>query len=435
MAIPQNFHENNEMVRISFERRLDMEKMQQMYEKNREFLHFEHVQNSLVVTLKIPPKLAEILSFLNGGNKTSVGCDQMSKLYIGSKQFSYTANYSVGGRYGDVRIRFNDRPPDIDEHEFFDAIYESLNPHMKIRAFKYLCMALPNPPTPDNYPSPIDVKEFNVDYCQQILIKREKIPSILHFRECEMTIDIPHAIYLVECFATNQSKKERGMSDKDFLTEKKIYTLMIFAELPVAFSQNGRKAILTFANYCGISAQAIRNQVSFVMNIFKNCKQMLCQFTEVLNYNFKQAHVIDAENDVGVAIVKDMDQPTFPLKNRNFMLYGLSSEPGTGQFKLYESVLREAWNKICIYTCPVCLKLNTSRNPCPLGEHVGDHIPFEDGDLEKNVVIGGVATVQRNYTCCGVVNVAFDLGCSTESNHTFPNEERYFTSGLHFRYI
>lgn len=436
MALPpQGSQESAVMERISFERRLDMEKAQQIYEKNLQYLHFEHTTNSLIVTLKLQPKLAEILSIQSGGSKASVGCEQVGNLTIGQKQYSYTVNYSIGGVYGDVRIRFNDHPPDLDEREFFESIYDSINPHMKFRAFKYLCMALPTPPSPDHYPSPDDVPEFHVDYCAQILMKRESVPSIMHFRMCEMRIDIPQAIYLIECFATNQSKSERGMTNKAFLTEKKIYKLMMFAELPVAFSQNGRKAILTFANYCGISAEDIAKQVSFVMNIFKHCKQMLCQFTEVLNFNFKQAHVIDTENDVGVAIVKDMDQPTFPMRNRNFMLYGLSSEPGEGQFKKYEEVLREAWKRICIYTCPICLKLNTSRNPCPLGEHVGDRIPFDDGEMEKDIFIGGVATKQHNYTCCGIVNVAFDLGCSTATHHTFPTEDSYFTSGLYFKYV
>ena len=109
MALPpQGSQESAVMERISFERRLDMEKAQQIYEKNLQYLHFEHTTNSLIVTLKLQPKLAEILSIQSGGSKPSVGCEQVGNLTIGQKQYSYTVNYSIGGVYGDVRIRFND---------------------------------------------------------------------------------------------------------------------------------------------------------------------------------------------------------------------------------------------------------------------------------------------------------------------------------------
>ena len=435
MAQVLGAEEQTERERISFEKRLDMEKAQVIYDKNREFLHFEHIPNSTVISMKIPPILAEILSAHSGGTKTSIGCEQLSKLTIGQKQYNYSVNYSIGGRYGDTRIKFSEELPEMTERDLFNIVYDSINPHMKLRAYKYLCMALPKPLGPEEYVTPCDIPEFHVDYCQQILMKRENIPRIMNFRECELLIDIPKAIYLIECFATNQSSRERAMTEKDFLVEKKIYTLMIFAELPVLFSVKGKKASLTFADYCGISAQDIMNQVQFVMGIFKHCKQMLCQFVEVLNYNFKQAHVIDAENDIGIAIVKDMDHPTLPLKNRTFMIYGLQSEPSERQFPLYESVIREAWKKICIYTCPICQQLNTSRNPCPLGQHVGARIPFEDGSWEKDVCVGGIYSKKLNYECCGEVIEAFDLGCSPETHHTFPDNDVYFTSSLLFRYI
>ena len=188
MAQMLGTQEQNEMVRISFERRLDMEKAQVMYDKNREFLHFEHIPNSLVVSMKIPPILAEILSAQSGGTKTSIGCEQISKLSMENKQITYSVNYSIGGRYGDTRIKFIDTPPELDERDFFNAIYNSINPHMKLRAYKYLCMALPKPRGPDEYISPCDIPEFHVDYCQQILMKRDPIPRLMYFKECEMPI-------------------------------------------------------------------------------------------------------------------------------------------------------------------------------------------------------------------------------------------------------
>ncbi|EAY01656.1 hypothetical protein TVAG_383950 [Trichomonas vaginalis G3] len=423
-----------EQNRISFERRLDMEKAQVIYDKCRNYVHFEHIRDSQIITMKLPPLVAEIVSISTGGTKFSIGCEQLGRFNIGQKKFTYSVNYSIGGRYGDTKFKINEPISDIDDKDLFDAIYDVIDPHRKLRAYKYLNMALPQPRGPDNYVSPFDIPEFRCDLCQQLLLYKEEIPKITKFTECKLRVDLPIAIYLVECFATNQSKKEKALTNKDFLTERKIYTLMLFADLPVLFYYNGKQVELTFAEYCKIPAQTIRNQLDFAMNIFKHCEKMICTFNEVLNYNFKQAHTIDAENDTDIAIVKEMDQPLYPSKNRMFMLFGLQSEPGKEQRAKYESTLREMWNKICIYICPVCQKLSTSRNPCPIGQHVGAQIPFEDGSMERDAVVAGFPTKQRIYECCGLVNVAFDYGCSTETHHSFPTDPLYFVSQLLFNY-
>lgn len=431
----QNPNLTPEQNRISFEKRLDMEKAQIIYEKNRNYLHFEHTRDSQFITMKIPPLVAEIVSILSGGTKFSIGCEQLGRFNIGNKQFSYSVNYSIGGRYGDTKFRINEPISDIDDKDLFDAIYDLIDPHRKIRAYKYLCMALPKPIGPENYVSPVDIPEFRTDLCQSLLLYKESIPKITKFTEFVTKIDHTTAIYLIECLATNQSKLEKAMTNKDFFTERKIYTLMLYAELPVLFYFNGKQVELSFAEYCKIPAKTIHDQVKFALNMFNHCQKFVCTFNEVLNYNFKQAHTIDAENDTDIAICKEMDQPIYPSKNRQFQLFGLQSEPGVGQRKKFEETLREAWNKICIYTCPVCEKLSTSRNPCPPGQHVGRQLQFDDGEWEHDAVVAGFKTKQRKYECCGVVNVAFDKGCSEETHHTFPTNDVYFVSGLYFQYV
>ena len=325
-------------------------------------------------------------------------------------------------KYGYLTIL---KPPEISEDNLFPLIMKHLDPIGKLIRYKYLCTCLEYPPSSDDLPLPYEEEELHYDFFEKTRSHNSlSIPLSRDFTSQDsITIPVPTAINLVEIFALNQLDSEKCMVNKDFLKFPKVYMLEIPFKVPVLFKFSNGSIILSFKEHCGISVKEQSNYFKNITTRFMMRQQHISVFQNVIPNKISSSLLIEKEKELGFCFLKDDETKYQNKKSVQYCIYMISNEIGPKekqQVQKFKDFTFDLYKQCAIYLCEVCGYKSTNNNPCPPYQHSGVQLPLPDGKMSKTVNIGGIVTEQRNYSCCGIVNLAFDEGCSKESHHSYP---------------
>ena len=337
-------------------------------------------------------------------------------------------------KYGYLTIS---KSPGINEEDVFPLLMKQLDPTRRLIRYKYLCSCLEYPPSPDKLPLPYEEEELHYEYFDKTKdFDISRIPLSASFSEIgSFLVAVPIAIHIIEIFAINQLDREKCNVNKDFLKFKKVYLLEIPFKIPVLFTVVNGGTMLSFKEHCGISVEEQSKYMQTIIKRFQSKAQHISTFQNVIPGKIKSETLIEKENELGFCFIKDAETP-YDKKSVQFGMYMISNEVGQKekeQVQKFKDFSFDLYKQCAIYTCEVCGYKSTDNNPCPPYQHLGARIPFPDGEMSKYIYVGGIKTEQRKYTCCGVVNVEFDEGCSKESHHTYPISPENVNSIFNFQ--
>ena len=430
------------------------------------FDEVEDGQNILIMTMHIDPQLSIILSCIFGGLKPSkyrlIDFKTGSFTFQGYTTFARRNTVSQQKKIGFVEIRVlnkQNRKPD----DYFRAINETFLLKKRKLMFSFLSSCLEFAPEADQFADPFDPdfndsENFDTFKCNS---RMDQFPDIGSFNVCSLEIPFPVATFLLEATAENLPIREEGMVEK--ISQQTIYLLSLPQRIPVLFQNNNGIIKLSFANFMNYSADYAKSRVQFAVKRLTSPNIMFSKQMGPLvaeRYSMKDINSYTIEHNLICVTVslqstlKDFQEQTKPIyKNRLspdddddvpkskrkhssfdkskindltifLLLTAQSNQAIQAQKDLFEKLFDEIYDKAALYDCVSCYYTSNYKNPCPLGEHSGERVPFINSkgeEVEEEVLPNGSHRVC--YSCCGKVIKEYDIGCTSVTNHTIPDEE------------
>jgi hypothetical protein len=382
-------------------------------------------------TIVLDPFIAKLIACLYGKDVSDekTAEEEMLCTMIDENQtykflFKFAEKNEVTGKIEYGKISFSkEKSLAISETEIFRIVISNFRPVERMRSYKYLSLSLEYPPSVEELTLPYEEEEMHPEYIKFTANWDGKIPEPSEFISgAQIKVPLPVAIHFVEIFARNQCKTEKGFVNKQFFKGGKTYIVDIPFPVPVHVSVTDT-AVISCADFMGISKMDLVKQVQFSIKCICTGVQHVAMYQNVIAKNFTQEDVIKKENELGFCFVKDADQKS--AKGVSYCMYMIPNEvgiQGKAQVEKFRTFCNDLFHKVALYKCAICGHMSTDNNPCPIGEHIGNRIAFDDGEMSKYSVVCGLRTEQRRYECCGIVNVEFDEGCDKSTNHQFPDD-------------
>lgn len=414
-------------------------------------------QSKYEISLNIPIQMASILAFVFDYKSPF----DTNKLAFRTEKIQFDANVSFGEKtdlselIGQVSIKnIEIKGGKIDEpnldRQLFEAINETFQFDRIIPMFRLFAQSF-------EYPPGLNDKITFEDFSDEIKLHLKNnyyqpLPHRSLFDSSSIQIPVNFAVFLIEALAFNQSEDEKGLTEKRFFKEKTIYVLCLPFKIPVAFQfLYPSYAVVSFANYMGISADAISKQFIKIYNVLFSRKDIIysASFNKVLYNVFTQRDLIREAAENNLILLMDnqrMSEEKFEKSSNvivskrytkeqmkfsdgltNFNIYMIATTFAGPEIKTqvekFNQIFAEVYKKICYYECPLCNFQSYQRVSCPPGSHIQNQIPFEDskGNMVMEEKVGEVVFVK--YECCGKVMKNADPGCALCDSHVMPTDD------------
>ncbi|KAH0795876.1 hypothetical protein GPJ56_000243 [Histomonas meleagridis] len=300
------------------------------------------------------------------------------------------------------------------------------------RAASYLSLCLEIPI--DDFSDIRKIPEFQPELFGKTL---QPVP-IEAFHLNQFVINYPQALFLIEIFATNQTKEEQCNYHKKFEAKKTIYNLALLADFPVAFevSEPNKSVKISFADTNIATAQLILSQVKLALNVFSSIKLEVAQFLYVDSSCCDIYKVQEMSNELGFAMIRTDDFQN--EESASFAIWAIPNQPGVKYRKIFESKCNEIFEKMQLIQCEFCHKylmsemFDADNVECRHFEHKGERKVMPNGKMEmEETMPDGSKMIFVKYSCCGKVPKFGDEGCE-EVIFDHHSRSRYTISKLFF---